>query len=232
MISEPDVNLISIVWMCVAVVVLLLLLSGISAPYGRYTPSSWSLNLPNRTGWVLMELPSLLIMAVAAGGWVRGVYPLMLAGVWILHYTYRALVFPFRLRTSGKRMPLILALGSILFNAVNATLNGYYLAFYQPDTTLVSIRVLLGLGVVATGTYTHIVSDSYLMSLRQPGDTGYSIPTHPMFKYVSCPNYAGEMLVWVGYSILALSLPALSFLVWTMANLVPRARQHHRWYRE
>ena len=27
------------------------------------------------------------------------------------------------------------------------------------------------------------------------------------------------------------NLPALSFAVWTFANLVPRAVSHHKWYR-
>ena len=49
---------------------------------------------------------------------------------------------------------------------------------------------------------------------------------------MSCPNYLGEILEWVGWAVATWSLPGLAFAVWVIANLVPRARSHHRWYRE
>ena len=52
------------------------------------------------------------------------------------------------------------------------------------------------------------------------------------FKYVSCPNYFGEIIEWFGYLIIAFSLPALSFVLWTGFNLIPRALNHHEWYKE
>jgi len=37
---------------------------------------------------------------------------------WVLHYTNRAFVFPFRTRTKGKTMPLLIALFAVFFNLV------------------------------------------------------------------------------------------------------------------
>ncbi len=51
-----------------------------------------------------------------------------------------------------------------------------------------------------------------------------------MFELVSCANYFGEVLEWVGWAVLTWSLPGLTFALWTVANLVPRARAHHAWY--
>ena len=48
---------------------------------------------------------------------------------------------------------------------------------------------------------------------------------------MSCPNYLGEIIEWVGWAVATWSLAGLSFAVWTAANLIPRAWQHHRWYR-
>ena len=53
-----------------------------------------------------------------------------------------------------------------------------------------------------------------------------------MYKWVSCPNYLGEMLIWFGWAIAAWSQVALAFALWTVANLAPRARSHHRWYQD
>jgi steroid 5-alpha reductase family enzyme len=66
------------------------------------------------------------------------------------------------------------------------------------------------------------------------GGTGrYRIPRGGLFEYVSSPHYLGEILEWTGYALACdLSLSSVSFLVWTMANLIPRAVLTHRWYHE
>jgi protein-S-isoprenylcysteine O-methyltransferase Ste14 len=48
---------------------------------------------------------------------------------------------------------------------------------------------------------------------------------------VSCPNYLGEMLEWFGWALATWSIAGLAFALYTVANLLPRALQHHRWYR-
>lgn len=53
-----------------------------------------------------------------------------------------------------------------------------------------------------------------------------------LFKYVSCPNYLGEIIQWAGWALLTMSPAGLVFLIWTIANLAPRALAHHRWYKE
>ncbi|MGB0641280.1 MAG: 3-oxo-5-alpha-steroid 4-dehydrogenase, partial [Myxococcota bacterium] len=53
-----------------------------------------------------------------------------------------------------------------------------------------------------------------------------------LYRYVSCPNYLGEMVQWIGWAIAMNSLAGVSFAVWTVANLLPRALTHHRWYRD
>eukprot|EP00658_Telonema_sp_P-2_P065682 TRINITY_DN54873_c0_g1_i1.p1 TRINITY_DN54873_c0_g1~~TRINITY_DN54873_c0_g1_i1.p1 ORF type:complete len:108 (+),score=12.37 TRINITY_DN54873_c0_g1_i1:123-446(+) len=58
--------------------------------------------------------------------------------------------------------------------------------------------------------------------------------------FVSCPNFAAEIVEWVGYAIAVYGasgmyptfIAALSFPVYTLCNLAPRAMQHHQWYVE
>ena len=42
----------------------------------------------------------------------------------------------------------------------------------------------------------------------------------------------GEMIEWGGFALMTMSLPALSFFIWTVANLAPRAIAHNNWYKE
>lgn len=61
----------------------------------------------------------------------------------------------------------------------------------------------------------------------------YAVPYGGMFKYVSSPHYFGELMEWTGFCIANnFSLASLSFVVWTAANLVPRAIHTHKWYNE
>lgn len=91
---------------------------------------------------------------------------------------------------------------------------------------------MVGSTVFALGMWLNITSDNILMSLRDVHGPGYHVPQRGLFKRVSCPNYLGEILEWVGWAIATWSLVGLSFAVWTVANLAPRARAHHTWYRE
>ena len=75
-------------------------------------------------------------------------------------------------------------------------------------------------------------SDTMLIDLRKPGETGYKIPNGFLFKYISSPNLFGEIVQWLGFAVIAWNIPALGFFIWTYANLVPRAKNHHEWYHQ
>jgi 3-oxo-5-alpha-steroid 4-dehydrogenase 1 len=42
----------------------------------------------------------------------------------------------------------------------------------------------------------------------------------------------GEIVEWGGFALMTWCLPTTSFFAWTVVNLVPRALDHHRWYRK
>jgi protein-S-isoprenylcysteine O-methyltransferase Ste14 len=75
-------------------------------------------------------------------------------------------------------------------------------------------------------------SDRTLRTLRAPGETGYRIPRGGGFRWVSSPNYLGEIVEWLGWALATWSPAGLAFAVYTAANLAPRAVDNHRWYRE
>ena len=132
-------------------------------------------------------------------------------------------------------MPLFIVLSAISFNLVNAGLNGYYLAeLASPDKYgtdwLYQPNFMAGITLFFLGMYINIKSDNVLINLRKPGETGYKIPHGFLFNRITSPNLFGEIIEWSGFALMAWNLPALSFMIWTMANLIPRAKNHHDWY--
>jgi steroid 5-alpha reductase family enzyme len=154
-------------------------------------------------------------------------------GLFVVHYIHRSLIFPFQIKTKGKRMPVVIVLSAIGFNAVNGFSIGYYFGHfaYYPESWLEDYRFMGGVLLFLAGMGLNLWSDYYLIGLRRPGETGYRIPEGGWFRYVSCPNHLGEIIEWTGFAILTWSLPGLSFAWWTIANLAPRALGHHRWYK-
>ena len=75
-------------------------------------------------------------------------------------------------------------------------------------------------------------SDAVLRGLRSGSGSGYAIPYGGGFRWVSCPNYLGEILEWFGWALATWSPAGLGFAVYTVANLAPRAVANHRWYRD
>lgn len=207
-----------------------------TAPYGRHARTDWGPSISNQLGWCLMELVSLLVFAglFLAGTNDKTAPMWVLFALWTIHYINRSLIFPWRTRTRGKSMPLAIVGSAAIFNIVNAGLNGSYFGWLgpvYPAEWLMDPRFIIGLVVFAGGAAINLWSDNKLIGLRADGGQGYTVPRGGLFKWVSCPNLMGEIIQWSGFALMCWNLPALSFAIWTAANLIPRAVSHHAWYR-
>ncbi len=207
----------------------------VAAPYGRFMREGWGPTLPSRWGWTLMEAPSAIgFLAVYALGAHRvETVPLLLLLLWQVHYAHRAFVFPWRLRERGKRMPWLIVGMGLFFNCVNTWLNARWIseAGSYDVSWLSDPRFVAGVALFAAGYGVNQHADAVLLSLRPEGDAGYRIPFGGLYRWVSCPNYLGEILEWSGWALATWSWPGLAFAVFTFTNLAPRALTTHRWYR-
>jgi protein-S-isoprenylcysteine O-methyltransferase Ste14 len=120
-----------------------------------------------------------------------------------------------------------------VFNGVNAYLNGRYVYNFSrgyPDDWIKDPRFILGVLLFIVGFVINRHSDNILLKLRQPGESGYKIPYGGFYRWISCPNYFGEIVIWIGWALMTWSLAGIAFATWTAANLIPRARSHQKWY--
>ncbi len=223
-------------WLVLAVITYIVLLF-IPAPYGRYYRSGWGKSLSNRAGWIIMESPSalLMIMYYLTGNHKENVISLIFLILWEIHYIHRSFIFPFRFHNLKRDMPLSVILMAIIFNTGNTFFNGLNLFHYsQPYSIswLCNIKFISGVLIFAAGFVINQHADKILLNLRKPGETGYKIPYGGMYRWISCPNYFGEILEWTGWAIATWTPAGLSFAIWTFANLVPRATENHKWYKK
>ncbi len=217
-------------------VVTFLALFLITAPYGRHNRGGWGPTVRSTVGWVLMEAPASLVFAVVAfmGEHAFARVPLVLLVVWQLHYFNRSFIYPFRRRGGDKPMPLAVVALGFSFNCVNGYLNARWLTHFHAfgDAWLTSAPFLGGVALFLAGYVINQHSDHVLRTLRAPGESGYKIPTGGLYRLVSAPNYLGEILEWCGWTLAAWSPAGAAFVVWTIANLVPRAWSNHKWYKD
>jgi protein-S-isoprenylcysteine O-methyltransferase Ste14 len=206
-----------------------------AAPYGRHFKEGWGPSVSARVGWIVMEAPALLVigLTIISSGQAVGPVSYLLLGLWEVHYLYRTCLFPFLMKGSEKRFPVILILFAFIFNTLNGYANGSFLSTttsFDRLGLLGTARLAAGIALFVAGMITHILADSELRNLRKPGETDYKVPRGGLFDYVSSPNYFGEIAEWCGWALATWSLAGLGFALFTIANLAPRAFANRRWY--
>ena len=204
----------------------------VSAPYGRHTRGGWGMCFSNRIGWLVMESPACLLVLVLVVLFADLNLPiLVMLLIWQSHYVYRAFVYPFSLK-ENRNMPVSVIGMALVFNSANAYLIAGHFAFHTySDAWFVSPAFLLGTMLFFAGMLITRLSDRTLRQLSEDNQ-GYNIPAGGMYQLISCPNYLGEIIQWLGWAVLTWSTAGFVFLIWTMANLIPRAVEHHRWYQQ
>ncbi len=237
MFSVSTFNIVLIVMTVMAVVVFVSLFF-VDAGYGRFYAPKWGPAIDNRLGWMLMEAPVFVAMLLL--WWlsdrredgIRLVFLLLFE----LHYFHRAFVFPWLMRGRSK-MPLSIIGTAVLFNTLNAYMQGGWLFYVSPvdyysADWLTSLPFLAGTALFLFGMGVNIHSDRIIRNLRKPGDTAHYLPRGGMFRWVTSANYFGELVEWTGFAILTWSVSGAVFTLWTFANLAPRAARIYNGYRQ
>ncbi|KAK3361075.1 3-oxo-5-alpha-steroid 4-dehydrogenase-domain-containing protein [Lasiosphaeria ovina] len=227
------------------------------------------LNLPGRVGWMTMEAPgflSLLYMMNTLSA-QHGLTDLpwqnkVLAGLFVIHYSYRAILFPL-IQPSMSPLHVLIWLFGLLFQVVNGTCIGAWLAAYGPTTReawaaqlspFPTLQFASGIALFYVGLAANYFHDDELREIRRremarqarlaaqgkgkakggAAEKHYEIPQAGLFKIMLYPHYFVEWVEWLGFWIAAgwSSAPARCFLVNEIAAMLPRAVNGKQWYIE
>ncbi len=208
----------------------------VTAPYGRHMRKGWGPAIGSTTGWIVME--SIAVVTIAALFFIgerRDPISITFLAMWELHYLNRTFVYPLRRQGRSKPMPMSVMGMAMVFNLWNGYLNGAWLFHLGPargTEWLTDPRFVAGAVIFLVGMFINHQSDGILFKLRASGEIGYRVPRGGLFRFVTMPNYLGELLEWTGWALATWSLAGLSFAIFTAANLIPRALTNHRWYQE
>lgn len=235
------------------------------------TSTASRLNLPGRIGWLTMEVPgfmSLLYMMrtlPAQHGFTLSDLPWqnkVLAGLFVIHYSYRAISFPF-LQPSMAPIHIIVWLSAFSFQIINGTLIGSWLAAYGPTShaawakqlsgSFPTLQFTCGIALFYVGLMANYYHDDELREIRrrenrrqerlakqQPGgskksvEKHYEIPQAGLFKVMLYPHYFCEWVEWLGFYMATGwgCLPARSFVLNEVFSMLPRAVKGKQWYME
>ncbi|MBE6335957.1 MAG: DUF1295 domain-containing protein [Lentimicrobiaceae bacterium] len=224
--------------MTIIAVIVFIALYYVTAGYGVFYNKKWGFAIPNKIGWILMESPVFIAMILLCVFSERStnIVCLIFLILFEIHYFQRSFIFPFLIR--GKSvMPLSVILMGMIFNTLNAFMQGGWIFYVSPENMyeiswLTTPQFIIGTLIFFVGMIINIHSDYIIRHLRQPGDTRHYLPKKGMFRYVTSANYFGEFVEWLGFAILTWSLSGAVFALWTFANLAPRAAKIYDNYKK
>ncbi|XP_052777394.1 3-oxo-5-alpha-steroid 4-dehydrogenase 1-like isoform X1 [Mya arenaria] len=224
------------------------------APYGKHEGSeagNWGPMIPQRLGHIFSDaIPGVLmfILVFYLYGDSRGTVNYIFLALWLCHYIHRGIIHPLTMRYRSGQVALGITLGGFfpncLFHFLNADFIGsaVYASNYYYDP-----RFICGIVIFVLGFVINRWADYKLRSLRRPktedgkvmtslqtnvdGDSGYFIPRGGLYEVISCPNYFGELVEWLGWSLATWSLAGLVWALFGAATFLPRSWHNHNWYK-
>jgi hypothetical protein len=224
------------------------------APYGRHEAGhpeaeagKWGPPVAQRTSHVLSDFPPgvLAFLAVFLGwgysepyGQLRNTstagvrFNWLFCALWLAHYVHRGLLHPLLImRYSSRTVRLGIPLAGVFPNLLFCYINACWLATcVYPTSWGRHPAFIVGIVLFAIGFVLNKAADWQTARLRRPGETAYKPPSGlVLFLNVANPNYTGELLEWIGFSIAAWSPPAIVWAAFGAATFVPRSKHNLQW---
>lgn len=203
-----------------------------SFPYGKAYQRGKSLlhvEIPDRVAYMIAHGLGPAIFVYAQLYYPNGDILSIPSLIFTAHSVHRALIYPWFRKSFSKPWPLETFLWYTFSNFVIGVTSARLLIF-SPATWNKYVEILIAVGFIgfAIGAAIH---DYKLCSLRLVGDHGYQIPKGLLFKWISGPNYALEILQWVCFiAYFQFGIAMATVGCFWLINLTGRAESNHDAY--
>ena len=106
--SHELISNFTLLWILFGLIIFVILLF-IRAPYGKHYNTKWGPEINNKLGWIVMEMPALLICPITYLSIVDDIfrYESFFIVLWFLHYFNRTIVYPLKIKTKNKPLAII-----------------------------------------------------------------------------------------------------------------------------
>ncbi len=208
------------------------------AAYGKHAPLKVTCPVEVRLSNIFAHfIPGLLIFTVMyflSGNNLLGITNIILYSLFTVHYLFRGLLAPLMFRYSHSRLSARIPLTTFLLNTIYHCTNADFIGsvfyckgyFYDP-------RFIIGTLLFVIGLIINWSADIQLILLRTSRhDKDYILPRGVLFSLISCPNYFGECVEWLGWTIATWSLAGLIWWLYVVSVLGTRAIHNHNWYKD
>jgi 3-oxo-5-alpha-steroid 4-dehydrogenase 1 len=221
------------------------------------TSISSSVNIPGKLGWFTMEIPGTLTLlaTLVAVSRAEGLTELpwqnyAMAGMFVTHYAYRAVLSPLLLNPSMADIHLFMWASALVFQVVNGVSIGGWIGGYGPRSERdwagrEDWVVYAGMALWAAGFAGNVFHDEVLRDIRRSATrkvnekTGkeekvYAVPERGLFKVILYAHYFCEWIEWCGFWVVGgwACLPAQTFVFNEVLTMLPRAWNGYFWYVE
>ncbi len=215
----------------------------INSPYGRFSSSAYGFELDPRFGWWLMEIMATIsfIAFYIQGPHAFEPVPLIFACLYLIHYANRGWYFPVNIKVhpgSKSTFSILVVVCGFFVTSLHGYLNATWYSSVCPFLDwnwFQSPCCIIGLILYEVGFLSTIKCESIMRRLRADDSSNscrYKIPYGYLFEYVSSPQYLSELVAFFGWAIMTWNPAGLVIFCISVANLVPRAIQSHKWYLE
>ena len=205
--------------------------------YSKFADREQQRALPSRLGMFIIYFPAVVIFPAAYvifGNPGTIWHWLVMAGMSI-HFGKRCLETLFLHKYSGV-MNLFTALAVCSLYSLLSGLLGVLAATEVPAELVNSDAfhpwTLTGVTLFVVGLFGNLYHHWLLANLREPGETGYKLPTGGLFPWVACPHYLLELVGWYGYALVFHHAAAWAVVLTMTAYLAGRSHNTVKWYRD